>query len=80
MPRFALGQHRAVGYIPTRQTARCAMANVVMGNALDVAHFHRQHRLGALQRLGLGSLRRHTAPSRDLAGSGTTRRCREPSR
>ncbi len=49
-------QHRAVEHVQRGEQRGRAMALVVVGNALDVAEPHGQHRLRALQRLTLALL------------------------
>src|SRR5690606_12926842 len=50
---LALRKYGAVGYVERREQRRRAVAHVVVSDALDVAKPHRQHWLGALERLTL---------------------------
>ena len=49
----ALGQDLAGGDVQGGEQGGGAMPDIIVGHALDVAESHRQHRLGALQRLDL---------------------------
>jgi len=54
--RLARSQHRAVEHVQRREQRGRTVALVVVGNTLDIAEAHRQHRLGALQGLALALL------------------------
>lgn len=53
MSRLALSQDAAVGHIKSCEERRGAMADVIVGDALDIAQSHRQDWLCALKRLHL---------------------------
>ena len=46
MTRLAFVEHRAGGDIEDNKQGGGAMADVMMGDALDITQAHRQHRLG----------------------------------
>jgi hypothetical protein len=48
---FAVRDNLAGGDIQTGEQGRGAVANLAMGNGLDIAQSHRCHRLGAIERL-----------------------------
>ena len=56
MARLALRDHCTIEDVERRKQRRGAVAKVVVSDAFDVAQPHRQHRLGALQRLDLALL------------------------
>lgn len=56
MSGLALGDDLTVGDIERSEQRGCAMADVVMGDALDIAESHGQQRLGALECLNLAFL------------------------
>ena len=56
MPCLAVGDHRAIVGIERREQGRGAVALVVMGHACAQTSFHRQTRLGSVQRLNLALL------------------------
>ena len=56
VPAVQVGDHVAVGDVERREQAGDAVADVVVGAPLGHAGHHRQHRLGAVQRLDLGLL------------------------
>lgn len=53
---LALSEYGAVGHVERGEQGRGAVAHGVVGDALDIAEAHRQHRLGALERLALALL------------------------
>jgi len=53
---YLLAAHRAAGHIERAEQSDCAVAHAIVGDALDVANTHRQHGLGALERLALALL------------------------
>jgi hypothetical protein len=56
MPQLALGEHSAVGDIERGKQRSRAVANVVVGDTLDVSQAHGQQRLGACKSLNLAFL------------------------
>lgn len=56
VPSLALGEDFAVGDVQCSEQGGRAVAHVVMRDALDIAQSHRQHGLGALERLALALL------------------------
>src|SRR6266851_10431188 len=53
MPLAALREDRALRGVQRRKQRGRPVASVIMRHALDVAESHRQHRLGAFERLNL---------------------------
>ena len=53
VPGFALGDHRTSGHVQGGKKCGGAVADVVVGDTLDVAQTHRQQRLGAIESLDL---------------------------
>ena len=56
MARLALGEHGSGGNIEGGKQCRGAVADIIVGDAFDIAESHRQHRLGAIERLNLALL------------------------
>jgi hypothetical protein len=54
--RPALGEHGAGGDVEGGKQRRGAVAHIIVGDAFDIAEPHRQHRLGAIERLNLALL------------------------
>jgi hypothetical protein len=53
MPLAALREDRALRGVQRRKQRGRPVASVIMRHTLDVAESHRQHRLGAFERLNL---------------------------
>lgn len=56
VPRAAVGEHLPIHHAQCCKQRRRSMPHVVVADAFDVAQPHRQHGLGALQRLALALL------------------------
>ena len=53
MARLTLGDDRPVEHVERREQGGGAVSKVVVGHSFDVSQPHREHPLGALQRLNL---------------------------
>ena len=53
VPGLALGDHRTGGHVQGGKQCGGAVADVVVGDSLDVAQTHRQQRLGVIEGLDL---------------------------
>ena len=53
MAFFALSDNLAAGDIESREQSSCAVADVIMGDSLDIAQAQGQHRLSAVKGLNL---------------------------
>ena len=60
MTRLILREHATVGDIESCKQCGRAVSIVVVSHPLDISQAHRQHRLGAFQRLNLAFLTTHS--------------------
>ena len=51
--RLTFGEHLAIRDVQGSEQGGCAVAHVIMSNAVDIAQPHGQHRLGAVEGLNL---------------------------